>query len=123
VSEARSMTSVLSDTTKRVVRPSRLVVQYRREHRNPINHFLHVAVGWPMMAAAVILIPFRPLWSLGLFLGSYAVMFSGHFLFERNTPTIFKHPGTPFVVALAVIRGLWGGVIRLAAPERVRYRP
>ena len=34
-----------------------------------------------------ILLPFRPLWSLGLFLGGYALMFVGHFLFERNTPT------------------------------------
>jgi hypothetical protein len=67
---------------------------------------------------AVIVLPFRPLWSLGLFLGGYALMFSGHFLFERNVPTILKHPTTPFVIAWAVVRGLAGGLARLVAPRR-----
>jgi hypothetical protein len=73
-----------------------------------------------MIAAAVLLVPFRPLWSLALFLGGYAVMFTGHFLFERNTPTILKHPSTPFVMAWAVIRGLGGGLARLATGGRGR---
>jgi hypothetical protein len=90
--------------------------KYRDEHKNPINHFLHVGVGWPMCAFAVILLPWRPYWSLGLFLGGYAFMWFGHFVFERNVPTIFKHPSTPFVVARAVIRGL----ARLAVPSRTR---
>jgi len=98
----------------------RLVAKYRLDHMHPINHFLHVGVGWPMVALAVVLVPFRPLWSLGLFLGGYALMFSGHFLFERNLPTILKHPSTPFVVAWAVIRGLSGGLVRLATPQRRR---
>jgi hypothetical protein len=96
----------------------RLVAKYRLDHTHPINHFLHVGVGWPMVALAVVLVPFRPLWSLGLFLGGYALMFSGHFLFERNVPTVLKHPSTPFVVAWAVIRGLCGGLVRLATPQR-----
>ena len=70
----------------------RLVAKYREDHRHPVNHVLHVGVGWPIMAAAVILVPFRPLWSLGLFFLSYAIMWTGHFVFERNLPTIFKHP-------------------------------
>jgi hypothetical protein len=98
----------------------RLVAKYRLDHTHPINHFLHVGVGWPMVALAVVLVPFRPLWSLGLFLGGYALMFSGHFLFERNVPTVLKHPSTPFVVAWAVIRGLCGGLVRLATPQRGR---
>ena len=28
----------------------------------------------------------------------------GHFVFERNIPTILKNPSTPFVVALDVIK-------------------
>jgi hypothetical protein len=72
-----------------------------------------------MVAAAVILLPFRPLWSLGLFLGGYALMFLGHFVFERNVPTVLKHPSTPFVIAWAVIRGLCGAVVRLVTPRRV----
>ena len=43
-------------------------------------------------------------------------MFFGHFAFERNVPTILKHPSTPFVIAWAVIRGLCGGLVRLATP-------
>jgi hypothetical protein len=92
----------------------RLVDEYRQDHRNPVNHFLHVGVGWPIMAAAVILVPFRPLWSLALFVLSYAIMWAGHFLFERNLPTIFKHPSTPFVIAWAVVRGFWARVTRSA---------
>ena len=69
---------------------------------------------------AVILLPFRPLWSLGLFLGGYAFMFFGHFAFEQNIPTVLKHPTTPFVIAWAVIRGLGTGLVRLATPSRGR---
>ena len=84
----------------------RFVGKYRQDHRHPVNHFLHLGVGWPMVAAAVLLVPFRPLWSIGLVLGGYAFMFFGHFVFEKNTPTILKHPSTPFVMAWAVIRDI-----------------
>ncbi|WP_435006532.1 Mpo1-like protein [Tundrisphaera lichenicola] len=89
------------------------VTKYRADHTHPVNHFLHLGVGWPMCAAAAVLLPFRPLWSVGLFLGGYFLMFAGHFLFEGNTPTILKHPATPFVIAWAVIRGICGGIARL----------
>jgi hypothetical protein len=98
----------------------RFVAQYRREHQHPVNHFLHVGVGWPLCALAVILLPFRPLWSAGLFVAGYVFMFFGHFAFEKNIPTIFRHPGTPFVISWAVIRGLGMGLVRLATPNRER---
>jgi hypothetical protein len=101
-------------------RPTGLLANYRQDHTHPVNHFLHVGVGWPMAAAAVLLLPLRPLWSVGLFLLAYAIMFFGHFAFERNTPTIFKHPSTPFVVAWSVIRKLCGGLLRLVTPHRAR---
>src|SRR5262249_43223326 len=101
-------------------RPMGLVAKYRQDHRHPVNHFLHVGVGWPMVAVAVLLLPFSPLGSLGLFLSAYAIMFFGHFVFERNLPTVLKHPSTPFVIAYSVIRGLWGGLVRLATPQRAR---
>ncbi|MFO0957801.1 MAG: Mpo1-like protein [Isosphaeraceae bacterium] len=93
----------------------RLVAKYKEDHSHPINHVLHVFVGWPMVGAALLLLPLGlwP-WSLGLFLGGYAIMFTGHFAFERNTPTILKHPTTPFVIAWDVIRNLGRGVARLA---------
>jgi hypothetical protein len=97
---------------------SRLVESYWQDHTHPVNHFLHIGVGWPMIAVAVILLPFRPLWSLGLFLGSYAIMFSGHFLFERNIPTVLKDPSTPFVIAWTVIRGMVDRLARLAGLSR-----
>ena len=101
-------------------RPMGLIAKYRQDHTHPVNHFLHVGVGWPMAAAAVLALPFRPLWSLGLFLLAYAIMFFGHFVFERNQPTILKHPSTPFVVAWSVIRQLCGGLLRLVSPRTAR---
>jgi hypothetical protein len=101
-------------------RLDRMVSKYREDHRHPVNHVLHVGVGWPIMAAAVLLAPIRPRWSLGLFVLSYAIMWFGHFAFEGNLPTIFRHPTTPFVIAWAVIRGLCGGLARLATAGRAR---
>jgi hypothetical protein len=98
----------------------RLVAKYRADHTHPINHFLHVYVGWPMVGASLILAGFRPWLAVVLFLGGYALMFTGHFAFEGNTPTILKHPSTPFVIAWSVIRGLAGGLARLATPGRAR---
>jgi hypothetical protein len=98
----------------------RFVSKYREDHRHPVNHVLHLGVGWPMCAAAVILLPFRPVWSVALVVGGYAFMFAGHFLFERNTPTVLKHPTTPFVMAWAVIRGLGAGLARLATGPKPR---
>ena len=109
-----------SDSQPTSARPKGLISQYRRDHQNPINHFLHVGVGWPLAALAVIVLPFRPFWSLGLFVSAYAIMFSGHFLFERNIPTVLKHPTTLFVVAYEVIRRMATGLVRIAVPTRAR---
>ncbi len=109
-----------SQTGEAESRPSRLVTRYRQDHRHPVNHFLPVGVGWPVGAVGVSMLPFRPFWSLELFLAAYVIMFFGHFAFERNTPTIFKHPSTPFVMAYSVIRKLCGGLVRMAIPTRAR---
>jgi hypothetical protein len=98
----------------------RFVAKYKRDHQHPVNHFLHVGAGWPLCALGVILLPFRPLWGVGLFLLGYALMFAGHFLFEKNTPTVLKHPSTPFVIAWAVIRDLGRIALRVATLGRVR---
>jgi hypothetical protein len=100
-------------------RPLGLVAKYRLDHRNGVNHFLHVGVGWPMVAVAVLVLPFRPLWSLALVVAAYAIMFFGHFVFERNIPTILKQPSTPFVIAFEVTRNLWSALVRLAKIQRV----
>ena len=98
----------------------RFVESYREEHRHPVNHVLHVGVGWPLCALAVILLPFRPWWSPGLLLAGYAFMWFGHFVFEGNIPTVLKHPSTPFVIAWAVIRGLACGLARLVGVSKTR---
>jgi hypothetical protein len=120
VSESTSTSSRPAESFASTARPqsAHVVSQYRLDHRNPVNHFLHVGVGWPMVASSILLLPFRPLWSVGLFLGAYAIMFFGHFVFERNTPTIFKEPGTPFVMAASVIRQLWAAMGLLVRRQR-----
>ena len=120
MSEFTPLASASSPSARFHSWPARLIAAYREDHRHPVNHVLHVGVGWPMAAVSVILVPFHPLWSLGLFVAAYAIMFSGHFVFERNIPTVFKHPTTPFVIAGSVIRALFGGLARLATPPRVR---
>jgi hypothetical protein len=99
---------------------TKMVETYRRDNTHPVNHVMHVFMGWPLVGASLLLLPFRPWWSLGLFLLGYAIMFTGHFVFEKNTPTILKHPSTPFVMAWSVIRSLTGGLVRLASPSKTR---
>ncbi len=111
------------DTEPHRSRLDRFVANYRRDHEHPVNHFLHVGVGWPLVGAALLCAPFRPWWALALFLSGYAIMFTGHFVFERNTPTILKHPETPFVMAWAVVRGLCTEAKGLIAPRRLPKRP
>jgi hypothetical protein len=109
-----------ADSPRSSSRPFRLSDRYRQDHRHPVNHFLHVGVGWPMAAVSVVLLPFYPVWSLALFLAAYVIMFVGHFVFERNIPTVFKQPSTPFVIAWSIILGLLGRLARLATPQRAR---
>lgn len=99
-------------------RLARLVAQYHEDHRHPINHILHVWVGWPICAIGVLLLPFHPLWTVYGFLLGYAFMWTGHFVFERNLPTVFRHPTTPFVMAWTVIRQLVVGLGRLVLPRQ-----
>jgi hypothetical protein len=122
MSESSPMAPAVSEPISGLATTPRsgLLSKYRQDHTHPVNHFLHVGVGWPMAAVAVLLLPFRPLWTLGLFVLAYAIMFFGHFAFERNIPTILKHPSTPFVVAWSVIRKLCGGLARLVTARRDR---
>ena len=121
MTEAASTSTLPSGPSDSMTRaqPMGLVGKYRQDHRNAVNHFLHVGVGWPMVAVAVVILPFRPLWSLALVVVAYAIMFCGHFVFERNIPTILRQPSTPFVIALDVIRNLSSALVRLAKTGRV----
>ena len=101
-------------------RLDRFTARYRQDHTHPVNHVLHVFVGWPICAVGVLLLPFRPWWTLGAFALGYAFMWTGHFVFERNLPTVFRHPGTPFLMAWVVVRDLGRGLARLVTPRRAR---
>lgn len=94
-------------------RADRLVSKYQRDHQNRVNHILHVYVGWPICALGVIALPFRPICCLYGFALGYACMWTGHFVFERNLPTVFKHPTTPFVMAWDVITQIVRGTGRV----------
>ena len=107
------MTQTQTQTAPSPTRLERMAATYREEHRNPINHVLHVGVGWPLAAIAVIAAPFKPLLGLELFVLAYLVMWTGHFVFERNLPTVFRHPTTPFVMAWSVIRQIVAFFARL----------
>jgi len=114
------MTQTVTPSNTSSSRLERIRESYQRDHQNPINNFLHVGVGWPIMAAAVIVAPFRPLWALGLFVLSYAIMWMGHFVFERNLPTIFRNPSTPFIMAWTVIGQIFSGLGRLVSGKPSR---
>lgn len=107
-------------TTAPSSRISRLAAQYREDHKHPINHILHVFVGWPLCALGVLLLPFNYLYTVAGFAAGYAVMWTGHFAFEKNLPTILKHPTTPFVMAWTVSKGLVSGLVRLVRLPRDR---
>jgi hypothetical protein len=107
------MTTTETAASPTPTRLERMSATYREDHQNPINHFLHVGVGWPIAAIAVIVAPFRPLLGLELFVLAYIVMWTGHFVFERNLPTVFKQPSTPFLMAWTVIRQIVSGLGRL----------
>jgi hypothetical protein len=119
MTESASTSTLPSSSSESIThaQPVGLVAKYRLDHRNAVNHFLHVGVGWPMVAVAVLIVPFRPLWSLAIFVSAYAIMFFGHFVFERNRPTILSQPSTPFVIAVAVLRDLWRALARLAKTD------
>jgi hypothetical protein len=118
MSERAAALSIATESAPVPDRPAGLIARYRQDHTHPVNHFLHVGVGWPLAAVAVLLLAFRPVWGLGLFLLAYAIMFLGHFVFERNIPTVLKQPSTPFVVAWSVIRKLCSVLVRLVRPRR-----
>ena len=80
--KAMTQTQTAASPTRR----ERMAASYREDHQNPINHVLHVGVGWPIAAIAVIVAPFRPLLGLELFALAYLVMWTGHFVFERTCP-------------------------------------
>ena len=94
---------------------------YLRAHSHPLNRVLHFCGSLIGLAVAITAIALGHPWFVLLWpVIGYGFAWFGHFVFEKNTPTIFKHPATPLVIAWAVIRGLGAGLVRLATPSRRR---
>ena len=87
-------------------RIGRVMARYKHDHQNPINNFLHVGVGWPMIAVAIFVVWWSWKIALALFLGAYAIMFMGHFVFEGNAPTILKNPLVVPALFWTIVKGL-----------------
>lgn len=62
---------------------------YEAAHQNPVNrvvhHFAHC-----LAIAAVIMLAFKPLISLAMITAAFCLSWTGHYLFEKNTPAFFE---------------------------------
>lgn len=66
---------------------------YLREHSSRVSRRLHVvgtAVALVLALAALVTQKWLLLW--GVPLAGYALAWTGHFFFEKNTPATFRHP-------------------------------
>jgi hypothetical protein len=66
---------------------------YLRAHSDPRSRALHIAgTAAGLGCAAMFLVSGRPRWLLGAFASAYGAAWTGHALFEKNTPATFSHP-------------------------------
>jgi len=63
--------------------------EYEKDHVTVCNKACHM-VGVPMIAASVLVAPFKPGLGLRLFVTGWVFQLLGHFVFERNTPTLTR---------------------------------
>lgn len=64
---------------------------YERAHRNRINRYIHHAAHTSAVIGALALF-YKPLIGVLLILVALPASWSGHYLFERNTPAFFDEP-------------------------------
>lgn len=69
-----------------------LVEEWERDHRHPINRLLHFYVGMPLVGVGLFLLLLLDWRGLLAILAGYVAMFTGHFVFEGNVPTILRTP-------------------------------
>jgi len=74
------------------------------EHRNPVNRALHFWIGMPLAGIGLALMVFLKWQGILVLLLGYGAMFIGHYMFEKNPPTIVKTPLGPFSAIAFVIR-------------------
>jgi hypothetical protein len=93
----------------------RFVAKYKADHTNPINNAIHLGYGWPAVGASLFLWPFFLEIAAVLFVTGWGAMFAGHYFFEKNAPTIFTKPATPFLMLAAILGGIF--------TKGLKYRP
>lgn len=99
---------------------NRWVAEWEADHRNPINRALHFFVGMPLVGIALLSLICRYWPGLYAFPAGYAVMFCGHFVFERNLPTVLRDPRGVLGAAGYVIERLIARPLRrVFGPPRV----
>jgi uncharacterized membrane protein YGL010W len=80
--------------------------RYRRDHQHPVNQALH-AIGIPMIAASLLVLPFNPLVAAAMFVLGWILQFVGH-AFEGKRPTFLSDPRAILVAPLWYLRRLFG---------------
>ena len=90
--------------------------RFRKDHQHPVNRWLHF-VGQPLVAVGLLLLFFYWQWGLLCILAGYALMFTGHFLFEGNLPGVLQNPGYVLIASLAAIETLGRGLSSLRLPK------
>jgi hypothetical protein len=62
---------------------------YEAAHRNAANRFIH-HVGHAIAVIGIVAAPWHPANGAGLILIAFLLSWTGHFVFERNTPAFFE---------------------------------
>ncbi len=69
------------------------IAYYDAAHRDPINRVIH-HVSHAMAVVGAMLLLSRPIAGLLLLAAALPLSWTGHYLFERNTPAFFDAPDT-----------------------------
>jgi hypothetical protein len=86
------------------------IAYYDNAHRNPINRAIHHLAHAIGVIGAVLLL-FRPLLGVLLIAASFPLSWSGHYLYEHNTPAFFDPPANGAPRLAKKIEVALGGVM------------
>jgi uncharacterized membrane protein YGL010W len=84
--------------------------KYDHEHHNGWNKLLH-GIGIPMIFAGLVMVFFDWRWGIGLFLGGWVLLFTGHKI-EGNNPAFFQGPVYLLVGPIWVLKELKDFLLR-----------
>ena len=91
---------------------------YDHEHHHPANKALH-GVGIPMLIAGLVLGAFYWKVALGLFVGGWVLLFTGHRI-EGNRPAFFQGVAYFLVGPLWVAKEIKDALTRSQRPKETR---